>query len=49
MAKDPVCSMQVDENTAAGQSTYQGKTFYVCSPECKSKFEPNPEKHAAKA
>jgi P-type Cu+ transporter len=42
MAKDPVCGMQVDEETAAGWSVYQGKTFYFCSTGCKAKFDQNP-------
>ena len=49
MAKDPVCGMQVDEKKAAGQSVYQGKTFYFCSPMCKTKFDQNPSHYAAKA
>lgn len=44
--KDPVCGMQVEEKTAAGQSEYQGKTYYFCSPGCKSKFDQNPEQYA---
>jgi hypothetical protein len=31
MAKDPVCGMEVDDKTAAGQSVYQGTTYYFCS------------------
>jgi YHS domain-containing protein len=49
MAKDPVCGMQVDEKKAAGQSVYQGKTFYFCSGMCKTKFDQNPSQYAAKA
>jgi YHS domain-containing protein len=48
MAKDPVCGMQVDEKKAAGQSQYQGKTFYFCSPVCKKKFDQNPAQYASK-
>jgi YHS domain-containing protein len=42
MAKDPVCGMMVDEKKAAGQSEYQGKTYYFCAPGCKAKFDSNP-------
>jgi YHS domain-containing protein len=31
MATDPVCGMQVDERQAAGQSAYQGETYYMKS------------------
>lgn len=48
MAKDPVCGMQVDEKGAAGVSTYQGKTYYFCSPGCKKAFDENPAKYADK-
>jgi YHS domain-containing protein len=43
MAKDPVCGMDVRETPQAIQSTYRGKTFYFCSPGCKTSFEQNPE------
>ena len=48
MAKDPVCGMQVNEQSAAGKSEYHGKTYYFCSPACKVTFDKNPEKYAAK-
>ncbi|MDO8794929.1 MAG: YHS domain-containing protein [Vicinamibacterales bacterium] len=49
MTKDPVCGMQVSEQqSAAGKSEYHGKTYYFCSPACKSTFDKNPEKYAAK-
>ena len=43
MTKDPVCGMQVDERQAAGQSEYQGQTFYFCSSRCKEQFDQKPE------
>jgi YHS domain-containing protein len=48
MATDPVCGMQVNEQSAAGTSEHQGKTYFFCSPVCKSKFDKNPEKYTAK-
>ncbi len=48
MATDPVCGMQVEENKAAAKSEYQGKTYYFCSPGCKTEFEKNPQKYASK-
>ena len=41
--KDPVCGMEVEPDEAAGQSDFQGKTFYFCSNECKAKFDQNPQ------
>lgn len=46
MATDPVCKMTVDEQKPAGKSEYQGKTYYFCSPGCKSKFDQNPQAYA---
>jgi YHS domain-containing protein len=43
--KDPVCDMDVTEETAAGKSEYQGKTYYFCSPGCKRSFDKDPEKY----
>lgn len=39
---DPVCGMQVDPENAAGQSEYEGQTYYFCSPGCKQQFDQNP-------
>ncbi len=47
MAKDPVCGMDVDEQTAAGMSEYNGKTYYFCSKGCKTAFDKDPEKYVA--
>ena len=45
MATDPVCGMKVDEKSAAAESTYEGKTYYFCSTECKTLFDANPAKY----
>jgi RND superfamily putative drug exporter len=45
MAKDPVCSMQVDEGSAAATATYRVKTYYFCCPGCKNEFDASPEKY----
>ena len=37
--------MEIDPNTAAGSSEYQGKTYYFCSPGCKRDFDKDPEKY----
>src|SRR5207248_6989956 len=43
LAKDPVCGMTIDPETAAGRSTYAGKTYYFCSAGCKSAFDRHPD------
>lgn len=46
MEIDPICNMKVDPDTAAGQSEYEGKTYYFCSTGCKRKFDANPAQYA---
>ena len=43
VVKDPVCGMDVDEQTAAGKSDYQGQTYYFCSAGCKASFDKDPQ------
>jgi YHS domain-containing protein len=43
MAIDPVCGMDVNENNPPAKSTYDGKTYYFCSEECREDFEEEPE------
>ncbi len=45
MAKDPVCGMEVDEEKAAAKAEHMGKTYYFCSPGCKTAFEKDPHKY----
>ena len=49
MAKDPVCGMDVDEQTAAATAEYQGTTYYFCAPGCKKAFEKDPKKYVHNA
>jgi Cu+-exporting ATPase len=46
MAKDPVCGMIVNENTALS-SEVGGQQFYFCSPMCQQTFV-QPEKELSK-
>jgi Cu+-exporting ATPase len=41
-ATDPVCGMTVDATQAAGSTTYQGITYFFCSPGCLERFRANP-------
>ena len=36
---DPVCGMAVSRSDVSGESTYQGKPYYFCSPGCKERFD----------
>ena len=46
MAKDVVCGMMVDPQTAE-KSEHKGQTYYFCSKGCKAQFDKNPEKYIA--
>lgn len=48
MARDPVCSMEVDEKKAKATSQYKGKAYYFCAPGCKKAFDADPEKYLKK-
>ncbi len=43
---DPICGMEVTEENAAGNSGYQGATYYFCSIVCKDQFDLDPAKYA---
>ncbi|MGA2286699.1 MAG: YHS domain-containing protein [Dehalococcoidia bacterium] len=45
MVKDPVCGMEIDSETAAGSSEYEGTTYYFCSEGCKHDFDTSPWKY----
>jgi P-type Cu+ transporter len=36
-AKDPVCGMTVDTETAAAKGSYEGQMVYFCSVPCQTK------------
>jgi len=43
--KDPVCGMNIEVEKASASTTQDGKTYYFCSPMCKTKFTQNPAKY----
>ena len=46
-AKDPVCGMTVEEDTATATSEHKGRTVYFCSDACKKTFDADPEAYAS--
>lgn len=46
MAKDPVCRMKVDDNSAH-RSKHAGETYVFCSASCKADFDKEPERYTA--
>lgn len=49
MAKDPVCGMDVSEQTAAARERHGGQDFLFCSKSCAAKFRANPERYTEAA
>ncbi|MDP2688651.1 MAG: copper ion binding protein, partial [Deltaproteobacteria bacterium] len=43
MERDPVCGMTVVKEKAKGVSAYKGVDYYFCNPNCKMKFDNDPE------
>lgn len=48
MPTDPVCKMEIGEDTAEAKIEYKGRTYYFCSEACKESFEKNPERFLRK-
>lgn len=46
MAKDPVCGMNVDPQSAAATAEHGGTSYYFCSEHCRKQFEANPAQYA---
>jgi len=42
-AKDPVCGMEINVDSAAARSEHKGQTYYFCCVGCKTKFDAAPE------
>jgi len=40
--------MEIDEQSAAGRSQYQGDTYYFCTESCKNEFDQNPQQYINK-
>ena len=47
MSKDPVCGMEVNEETAVAHE-YKGNTYYFCTIACKETFARDPERYLEK-
>ena len=45
MVIDPVCGMELEEVSATEKSTYNSRTYFFCSEECKEEFEAEPEEY----
>ena len=48
-AKDPVCGMTVDTDTAQWTSNHDGRTWYFCAESCKTEFDANPANYIGDA
>jgi Cu+-exporting ATPase len=45
LAVDPVCGMRVDPHVATLTAKHAGRTYYFCSPGCRTKFVADPLKY----
>ncbi|MGH7801850.1 MAG: heavy metal translocating P-type ATPase [Thermodesulfobacteriota bacterium] len=45
MVKDPVCGMNIDQESAAGSYEHEGKTYFFCNQQCLEKFKAEPAKY----
>ncbi len=45
MTKDPVCGKEVDQDKAPATSSYNGRKYNFCGPDCKNKFDQQPERY----
>ena len=43
MSRDPVCNMEIDEESAEFTSEFGGEQYVFCSQECKDTFDRNPQ------
>jgi P-type Cu+ transporter len=43
--RDAVCGMEIDAASAAGQSEFDGTTYFFCSASCKQKFDGDPGRY----
>jgi Cu+-exporting ATPase len=49
LVTDPVCGMVIDPLTSQGSSRVRAKTYYFCSPRCKTNFDAQPNTYLTKA
>lgn len=46
---DPVCAMVISPGRARAKSEYEGVTYYFCSPNCRDRFEQEPDPYLRNA
>lgn len=44
--KCPVCAMEMEPADVASEASYEGKSYYFCSDECRKKWDADPERYA---
>ena len=44
---DPVCGSEVETETAAARSDFEGETYSFCSSRCREEFDRTPERYVA--
>jgi adenylate cyclase len=46
---DPVCGMELDPSRAASEVTWEGSTYWLCSPDCLQRFAASPHRFAGRS
>jgi YHS domain-containing protein len=44
--KCPVCGMEMEPDQVASETNYEGRSYYFCSDECRTKWDADPERYA---
>lgn len=45
MMRDPVCGLEVDPSEAPAKETFEGRTYFFCTENCRRKFVEAPERY----
>jgi Cu+-exporting ATPase len=46
IARDPVCGMVLEKQSASARFEHQRRVYYFCSAECQALFKGNPDRYA---
>lgn len=46
-ARDEVCGMEIEAESAPAQIRFRGKTDYFCSDRCRGMFEERPDRYVS--
>jgi len=47
LTTDPVCGVEIEDETTAFKSTHEGDTYFFCDEGCRTKFDDDPRRFGA--